>query len=359
MVLTGAFAYIQWAKEATFNTDAFCTIAQKDKVAFGFEQKISSLNFTNNKIPLSQLGDVRVKTYAYGQTQGSFSVDFVLASPWFFELIGFNNRSSCGVGDPVTHTWSIDTTADTLIPTSFSMEVGIENSANDMRRRLTGALANSASISASIGETAKVSLDAAFANEATATGCAVLDACKVSESICNHIPYTFAHGSLYWCIGACDTAIAEVQDVSLTIAQNTEHLWGIGDSVAVGNYRRLFELTGTFKASFTCFTELNKVFAQQNDTLCNPACAETLVRAQPTLRLTFWNGTGTDLGGGGITAASGTRAIIIDLTGIAIDSHAINIEPNEPIFEDIPFQATGATITAYNGITDANSPVAT
>ena len=119
-VRTGAYAYIQWVREATFGTEATGIACGS---AFGFEQKISSLNFTNNKIPLSQLGDVRVKTYAYGQTQGSFSVDFVLASPWFFELIGFNNRSSCGVGDPVTHTWSIDTTADTLIPTSFSMEV--------------------------------------------------------------------------------------------------------------------------------------------------------------------------------------------------------------------------------------------
>jgi hypothetical protein len=357
MVLTGAYAYIQWAQETTFNTDAMACAAAGDKNSFGFEQKVSSLQFTNNKIPLSQLGDVQVKTFAYGQTQGSFSVEFVLGNPWFFNLLGFSTVCTAGCAAPYTHSWAVDGTTATLDPHSFSMEVGVENGSSDINRTLTGALISSASFSTSVGETVKVSLDAAFANEGVTVGACVLDACNVTECVANHIPYTFAHGGLYWCIAACDAAIAEVQDVSFAIGHNTEHLWGIGNSVAVDKYRRLFELTGNFKLTFENTTELEKVFAQQNDTLCNVACAPALAVSQPTLRLIFWNGVGTDTGGGNITAAAGTRIIRIDLTGIAIDSHSINIEPNEPIFEDIPFQGAGISVTAINAV--ATAPAAT
>ena len=356
MVLTGAYAYIQWAEEAAFNVSAFTCAAAKDRVALGFEQKVSSLQFTNNKIPLAQLGDVQVKTFAYGQTQGSFSIEFVLGNAWFFNLLGFRVLTTCGASDPVTHSWCVDTTVATLEPHSFSMEVGFENGSCDILRTTTGALISSASFSTSVGETVKVSLDAAFSNEGVTVGACVLCACAASQSICDNIPYTFAHGGLYWCVAICDTAIAEVQDVSFSIGQNTEHLWGIGNSVAVDKYRRLFELTGNFKLTFEDVSELTKIFAQQNDTRCNVACAPALAVSQPTLRLIFWNGVGTDTGGGIITAAAGTRLIMIDLTGIAIDSHSVNIEPNEPIFEDLPFQAAGISVTAVNGVAAAGVP---
>jgi hypothetical protein len=333
MVFTGAFAYIQWQKEATFGTAAACITTAG--LPFGFEQKVTSLNFTNNKIPLSQLGDVRVKTYAYGQTQGSFSVDFVLSSPWFLELIGFKDSTAGGgCGPTYTHTWDIDNTSCTELMQSFTVQVGQESGGTDIVRSLNGSIANSATISTSIGEVVRVSLDANYANEAVTTG---LDVCPASESICNHIPFTFAHGTLE--LPNC-TVVAEVQCVSLTFTQNSEHLWGIGSSVASNTFRRLFEITGSFKASFTCVAQLERVFAQQNDTLCNATCAVSLAREQASLRLTFDNG----------EAGAESRIIQITLLGISIDSHSINIEPNEPIFQDIPFQARDADVVATNAI---------
>jgi len=334
MVFTGAFAYIQWAKESCFGTAA-ANIQGACALPFGFEQKISSLNFTNNKIPLSQLGDVRVKTYAYGQTQGSFSVDFVLASPWFFELIGFKDSGApSGCAAPYLYTWSIDDTSATEIPQSFTLQMGQESGCTDIVRTLVGSLANSATLSTSVGEVVRVSLDASYANESLTS---TLDACPASESVCNHIPFTFAHGTLE--LPNC-TVIAEVQCVSITFSQNTEHLWGIGNSVAVNSFRRLFELTGTFKGTFTCTTQLVNLYEQQKDTLANTCPASTYAVEQPTLKLTFDNG----------LCGALERTIVISLTGIAIDSHSINIEPNEPIFEDIPFQARDATVTATNAI---------
>ena len=87
MVFTGSFTYLQYVRETTFGTAA--STIQSAGEQFGFEQKITGWSFTNNKMALAQLGDVRVKTYAYGQTRGNLSIDFVLSSPWFLGLVGF------------------------------------------------------------------------------------------------------------------------------------------------------------------------------------------------------------------------------------------------------------------------------
>ena len=99
----------------------------------------------------------------------------------------------------------------------------------------------------------------------------------------------------------------------------------------------MFEITGKFKASHTDSVQLQKLYAQQKDTLANTgAGAETLLAEQPSLRLTFTNGlAGTDL-----------RSIVFDFDGIALDDISVNIEPNEPIFEDLSFQARLCEVVA-------------
>jgi len=333
MVFTGAFVYLQWATEAIFNTKAvnLSTTAGQD---FGFEQKITSWSFTNNKIPLAQLNDVRIKTYAYGQTRGSLSVDFVLSDPGFLELVGFKNVSVSGAG-PYVHTWCLDTTADTKIIQSFSTEIGQCAGATDIVRTLTGGIVNSATITATIGEVARVSLDSNYANESLTTA---LDACLNPLCVTDAIPFTFAHGSLEF--PDC-TVIAETQDVELTFSQNSDHLWGIGTSVAASAYRKLFEITGSFKTSFTDSVQLQKLYAQQKDTLCNTAaCAETLLTEQPTLKLTFTNG----------LCGTAERSIEFSITGIALADHNLSIEPNEPVFEELNFQASDCTAVANNNV---------
>jgi len=136
------------------------------------------------------------------------------------------------------------------------------------------------------------------------------------------------------------TTIAEVQDVDITFAQNADHIWGLGNSVASSGIRKLFEITGKFKTSFTDTVQLEKLYAQQANTLSNSCPAETLAVCQPTLKLTFTNG----------LAAAAERSITLSFTGIALDDHNLNIEPNEPIFEELNFQAAGCTAVAVNSI---------
>lgn len=331
MVFTGAFVYLQWAPEATFGTAA-ANIASTAGQDFGFEQKITSWSFTQNKIPLPQLNDVRIKTYAYGQTRGSFSIDFVLSDPMFLELVGFKAGGTTGCAAPYTHTWLLDTTTCTKTLQSFTTQVGQEAGGTDIVRTLVGGIVNSATITVSIGEVARVSLDSNYANE---TETATLDSCLNPITVCDAIPFTFAHGTLEF--PNC-TVIAEVQDVDLTFTQNPDHLWGIGNSVAVSGYKKLFEITGKFKTSYTDTVQLRKVYAQQKDTLANTCPAQTLAIEQPTLQLTFTNG----------LAAAAERSITFSLTGISLADHNLNIEPNEPIFEELNFQARDCTAVAVN-----------
>ena len=328
MVFTGAYTYLQWVREATFGTEA--TAIQSGGEQFGFEQKITGWSFTNNKIALSQLNDVRVKTYAYGQTRGSISLDFVLSSPWFLGLVGFKDAGTTGAG-PYVHTWDLTTCAQKI--DSFTTQVGQCQGGTDIVRTLTGGIVNSASISTSIGELARVTLDTNYKNESLT---ASLDSTPAGLCVSDHIPFTFAHGTLEF--PDC-TTIGEVQCVDITITQNADHIWGIGNSTAASAIRRLTEVTGKMKFSHVDKSQLIKLYAQQNNTLCNDSAgAQTLAAEQPTLTLKFDNG----------ASSTDSRIIEFNLTGIALDDHNLSIEPNEPIFEEISFQARGATVVATN-----------
>jgi len=328
-VRTGAYAYIQWRKEAAFGTEAACIATGS---TFGFEQKITGWSFTQNKIPLTQLNDVKVKTFAYGQTRGSLSLDFILSSPWFLGIIGFKQTPSSGSG-PYTHNWDLSTCSEAIC--SFSAEIGIDQSSTDVVRTVVGGIVNSASISTSVGELAKVTLDTNYKNETLGTA---LDASPAALTVCEAIPFTFAHGKLEF--PNC-TTIAEVQDINLTITQNADHIFGVGDSTANSAIRRLTEITGSFKASHINSNQLRKLYAQQKDTLSNTdAGAETLAVEEVTLKLTFDNG----------AAGNDSRTIIFSISGIALDDLNVSIEPNEPIYEDINFQARDCTVAAVNEV---------
>lgn len=202
--------------------------------------------------------------------------------------------------------------------------MGFDGSASDTIRFAQGCVLNSLSMRASIGETVRCSADVQYSIETTDT---TLDSTPATDDIL--FPYTFAHASLEFPTG---TVIAEIQDMDITFNQNAELLFGIGANQSVGAYRRLFEITGRFRPSFVDETQLNKFFAQVG------ANSQTVARTQPTLKITLTNG----------LSSSNERSIVITCTNIGLDSHNTNIEPNEPIFEDITWQLAGCTVAASN-----------
>ena len=140
--------------------------------------------------------------------------------------------------------------------------------------------------------------------------------------------YTFAHGKLT--VGG--NVIAQVQDVDMTFAQNPDLLYGIGSNQAVSTYRRVFDLTGRFRASLLNKNLLEGTLAQIGAGSSGNS-AET-IGGSPELELVFQS------------TASGTQSEIkVTGTGLAPTDYAVKgIEPVEPIFEEINWRIKSATV---------------
>lgn len=332
MVRTGAFGYLQYGYEASC---MYSTEATTIDIPFGLEQRVTSWSFTNNRITLAALNQVEPAIYAYGTTRGSLGVDFVLSNPWWLGTLWDNRCTTDSMCcNPATHVYTISS----KLRTSITVEIGTEQGPTDVTRRLTGGVVNSISLRSSIGEVVRASADISYADENEAG--ITIDACPGTDT-CN-FPYTFAYGTLTSSAGT----IAELQSFDININQNSDLLYTHNTSVAVDAYRRLFEITGSFTASYVDNELLRDIYAQAHSSCGAGIDAETFAREQTTLTLTFSNGlTGT-----------AERSITMVGTGVGFADHSVAIEPNEPIFETLNWQVRTMTVTADNATNSASVP---
>jgi len=318
MVLTGSHGYIHYGEESSYGGGATQTRA------FGLEQKINSLSFKNNQIPLSQLNSIEVKKFAYGKNEGTGSVDFVLSNPWMFDAILGGNDKTSATGD-YSYTWSSDATAlsadnvGVKTPKSFDIEVGLDiaDPGTDEIRNLKGAIFQSFNIKSAVNETVKCTADFTYG---------IIDAFTTSlgspSSDGIDFPYTFAHATLQLPSGS---TVAEVQDLDITFNVNSELLYSQGSANAVGSFRKLFEMTGTFNAGYVDKTYLQKVLDRTE---------------AATLKVTFTNGLSGDE----------EKSIVLTFTGVGVSEHSYSIAPAEPIFQDLTFQMRSVSVTANNSV---------
>jgi hypothetical protein len=319
MVRTGAHGTLKYGEESSFGGGATATRP------FGLQQSVGSLSFKNNQIALTQLNSIEVQSFAYGKNEGSGSVDFVLSSPWVFDAI-LGGVDTSGSSSDYSHIWDSDSTnltADNTgikVPKSFDIEVGFDSkTSTDVVRHCKGSLFNSLNIKSSIGETVTGSMDFLYGVVDTITT-------SIGSPIADDVafPYTFSHASLQFPDGS-GNVIAEVQDFDISFSSNTELLYEQGSASAVGAFRKLFEMTGKFNASFIDKAQLQKVFNRTE---------------LATLTAIFTNGlTGTS-----------EKSIKIEFAGIGLSEHSLSIAPNEPIFEDLTFQMRNVKVTAGNSI---------
>ena len=130
--------------------------------------------------------------------------------------------------------------------------MGFASEAENIVRQATGCILNSLSIGAAIDDTINCSADISYGNEAD-NGTTYHSAPPTDDI--NH-PYTFAHGELRWYgDDAQDTdnagsVIAQLQSANSTFSQNPTLLYTVGSHKAVASYRRVFDITGNFNASW-------------------------------------------------------------------------------------------------------------
>jgi len=323
MVRTGAFGYLQYGYEMCFGTEA-CVLVD----VFGLEQKITNWSITNNRITLAGLDAIEPQIYAYGATRGSLGIDFVLSNPFWLSTMycmvaTAANTPTCGSH---THTF---TNPDKLRQ-SISIEVGTEQGATDVVRTLTGAVVNSLSLRSSIGEVIRASADISYANEIE--GCAI-DASPATDP--DNFPYTFAYGNLTTTAGT----IANLQSFDITLNQNSDLLYTHNTSVADTAYRRLFEITGSFTATYVDSDMLTDIYKQAHLAGGTGLDCTTFAREQTTMTLVFDNGQ---------TGVGAEKTITLTGTGVGFADHSVSIEPNEPIFETLNWQIRTLAAVAVN-----------
>ena len=329
MVRTGAHGTLKYGEESSFGGGATATRP------FGLQQAINSLSFKNNQIALTQLNSIEVQSFAYGKNEGSGSVDFVLSSPWIFDAI-LGGVDTSGSSSNYSHIWDSDSTnltADNTgikVPKSFDIEVGFDSkTSTDVVRHCKGSVFSSLDIKSSIGETVTGALDFIYGVTDTITT-------SIGSPIADGVafPYTFAHARLQipdsTAVESGTTnrnanLIAELQDFDISFTSNTELLYEQGSANAVGGFRKLFEMTGKFNASFIDKTQLQRVFDRTE---------------LATLTVQFTNGlTGTS-----------EKQILLEFSGVGLSEHSLSIVPNEPVFEDLTFQMRNVKVTASNSV---------
>jgi hypothetical protein len=317
MVRTGAHGTLKYGEESTFGGGATATRP------FGLQQSVGSLSFKNNQIALTQLNSIEVESFAYGKNEGNGSVDFVLSSPWVFDAI-LGGVDTTGSTNDYTHIWDSDSanlTADNTgirSPKSFDIEVGFDTTTStDVVRHCKGSLFSSLNIKSSIGETVSGSMDFLYGIIDTVTT-------SIGSPIADGVafPYTFAHATLELPDGS---AVAQLQDFDISFSSNTELLYEQGTANAVGGFRKLFEMTGKFNASFVDKTQLQRVFDRTE---------------LATLTVEFTNGLST----------TSEKTIKLEFAGVGLSEHSLSIAPNEPVFEDLTFQMRNVKVTANNSV---------
>jgi hypothetical protein len=313
MVRTGASAYVKYGFETSYGAVAANTVNK----SFGLQDKMSSLTLTNNKVNLAKLNQNTVDRFAYGQQSGSASVSFTLSNPWLFGMVLSPPVRSGSAGSRV-FTWQ----NSTLLPEArtVQIEVGIDDSTN-MTRTLKGGIVGAVALSTSVGGLVDCSTDITYGQE-TAPSTAL--SAPILPSV--QSPYTFAHAELTF----AGAVVAQCQDVSLNLSQNAELLYGLNSHSAVDAYKKVLDITGSFKAAW-----VDKVLLEHLlDQLLADGTGETIGgSSELEFKLTF--------------TKSATESITINCYGLTLNDLGLSgLEPVEVLFSDASFTAKTVKVVA-------------
>tara|TARA_R110000824_G_scaffold358840_2_gene546372 strand:+ start:570 stop:1553 length:984 start_codon:yes stop_codon:yes gene_type:complete len=323
VVYTGASTSVLYGYESTFGTSAGNLTN-----TFGLNTKVSTLSLNTNRQQLNKLGQVEPTKYAYGQQSGSLSVGFVLDNSHSHKIFQSVYGTPSGTA-PFLYPSALGqgNTQPTFANQSFTTEIAMQAGTGKMTRTLNGCIVNSLNMSTSIGEPLNCSADITFGKETTAsvtTASSTItqqDAGGVDQGL---TPYTFAHGQVKVHNGSALAVVAEIQEFDISFAQNAELLYGLNSHTAVDAYRKVFDISGRFRAAWKDDTLIQYVIDQSR-------VGTELLTSAVGVELTFTNG---------------SKIIKVELNELSVADHNVSgIEPAEPVFEEISWSCKAARIS--------------
>jgi hypothetical protein len=189
-----------------------------DNKPFGYDATLSTLDGSHNAVRVFDPNDREAARIVEQEFSGSFTVDFTLANPWWFQEV-FGSASTSGSG-PYTHTFADGTGGE---PTSMRILQGDQNAG--FERVLTGCIVTDVDISFDVPGQITVSLSGAYADEPDSSISVSSQPTVQREPLMTHHAQLDRDG----------TTLDLIQSVGLSISTNDALIYGLGDRNAVAH----------------------------------------------------------------------------------------------------------------------------
>jgi hypothetical protein len=314
-MVTGADSYVNYGYETTFASAVSAT------KTFGLGVKLSSAERKNNLKEVYGLGSRNAQSFIDSKFEGTLSVEFEVANPWFLYAVLGGVPSAAGEGP---YTWTF---AEANVPPSLTITNGI-NLSTDAVIAYLGCICTDAKISCDNDGAAHATLNFVYAKETKATS-GIGSQVAETES-----PFPFCYNT--WDLGS--SAIATTQSVEISIENNAEIIAGLGSRLGTGS---LFKQRAYKVSLVNQFTDASVYLEKVYGVSTGPA-ATTASSEVTTANLILDNG--------GSTTAQ--RKYTFAFSGLKFDSEAIPQSLEEMITESVDGMAKSCSVTVINN-TDA------
>jgi hypothetical protein len=249
------------------------------------------------------------------QYDGRMTINGALSNAyWLLGVLGKNTNG--GVLGAWTHTY----TEENTVP-SFSVKTSFELGATDMLATLVGTKIESVSISTSVGEVVRFSMEASYRYETLGTT-------GISDNPEIEPVFTFAHGKIELPDG---TELAAVQSIELSINNTPENLYEVGTRFKRANIAKQREYNFSINAAFNNPAVLLNYFMNGTNTATNPEDGAGTEIA--TMTLTFVNDDGDSL--------------VFTFTGVTLNEESLTQNIGDIVKENVSGWARGCTSAVY------------
>jgi len=314
MANPSTISFVNYGRESTFGTKS-STIDKN----FGHGVIISNLERKNNIERVFGIGARNAQVLKELGYEGTKSVDFALANPWFWQSV-LGSVVTTGAG-PFTHTFS---EADTIPSHTLVNQV---NTDTKSVADLLGAVFTTCTLTADVDDIVKVALEMPYANEAFDTNAET----QLTESF---DVFGFAEANLDLPNG---TTLAFIQNVECSFNNFVIPVKGLGSRFiqAMPVTKREHTINATAK-----FSESNDALEVLYGSSSGPASAIT---ETATLVVTITNG----------LASTSERSHTLNYSGVKLDTHNLPQSPLEVIQENWSAPARSLEVVSVNNTASA------
>ena len=297
-------SYARYAYEATFGTapsDASIT------TYFGHNVKFSA-TAKNNIERIPELNTRNYGKYSAKKFEGTWAADFQVSN--FYWMKSLFSVATTGAG-PYTHTYS-----EANVPTSMTIQQ-TEDLDTDSERTLTGCITDKMTLSFNTGDVVSGKLDGTYVKEIKDSTMNANGNGSDAEEV-----FTFAHATLEL---PTSTTLTEVQSLEISIANNSELIWGLGSRFATQRAfkQRVYEIK--IGKTREADADLLDDFYGSTTTISNPNNPANIA----TLNLTVSNGLST----------TNLRSFTMKLANLQVEDYSAPLTPGEIVKEDATLYA--------------------